>query len=177
MAILEKVAFVIKPDQMWNWRNMLSQNFLIAHINPSSIDESYNAEYTYSRTPGSPLAQDFYLGGSAHTISFTLEFDDTALLIDNGLLANGQTFRRMNTYDSIRWLQTIQLPEVNGYNAVGLELEPPIILFIWGSRPIYEWRLTIGTIKQKRFDKNTKLPITASVPITLTRSFGSFIQE
>lgn len=177
MAELEKIALVIKPDQAWDWESILTQNFLIAHLNSSVISNKYSAEYSTARTPGAPMPQDFYVGGSSHVLSFSLKFDDTMLIMSPVIRGDGNTFRRLNTSDSIDWLQAVQLPDVNSYNDVGLELEPPLILFVWGDRPIYSWRLTIGDVSEERFDKNTKKTISATVPITLSRYLGNFIQR
>lgn len=177
MAIVEKIALVIKPDQLWDWERMLSQNFLIAHMNPETISHGYSAVYSSALTPGSPLPQDFYIGGTPHTLAFSLEFDDAALHTQAALRGDGTIFKRLNTQDSVTWLQSVMLPDINSYNDVGLELEPPILLFVWGDRPIYEWKLTIGEISENRFDPVTKQVISATVPVTLTRYLGSFIRR
>lgn len=178
MAILEKVALVIKGDQLWDWNAMgLRQNFLIAHMNPDVLSNSYSAIYSSASTPGSPLPQDFYVGGTPHVLSFSLEFDDAALITHAPLRGDGTIFKRLNTQDSIDWLQIVQLPDINSYNDVGLELEPPTLLFVWGDRQIFEWKMTIGPVSEKRFESVTKKTISASVPITLSRYLGSFVRR
>lgn len=173
MAVLEKIAFIIEPNTLWDWERMLPQNFLIAHLNPESIKLSpAAANFAFSGTPGSPVVQNFYLNNSAQSISFNLEFDDTYLIMTK----DGTKYKRLNTQDSIDWLQIIQLPDINGWNDVGLEFEPPSVLFVWGDRSIFSWKLVIGEISENRVDKVTKKTISASVGITLYRDIKSFIR-
>jgi hypothetical protein len=177
MAVLEKIAFIIKPNQLWDWQRILPQQFLVAHLNPETITSGYSSIYSTSTTPGSPLPKDFYVSGSHNLISFSLEFDDNFLILDKINRGYGTIYRRLNTQDSINWLQAIQLPDINGFNEVGLEIEPPTIMFVWGDRPIYDWKLVVGDINETKFDKTNKKTIGATIPISLRRHTKSFIRR
>lgn len=163
---MDKIILAIKPGQKWEALDLKSQ-FLIAHLNPSSITRSYSALYSTASSPGSPIPHRQYQRGGDYTVSFNLTFDDYSDR-DEILLSNG-AITAMSCSDSIDWLHRVSIPSSYYLNDIGIENEPPVLLFYWGRRPIIEVDLTLGDISEDLVDPVTKLPMRASVDVTLTR--------
>ncbi len=155
--MLPRLVLEVAPDQPFHAH--IRKRF-VAHLAPESIDHGTVANFSYVNPPGSNKGHGQYTYSDQEDITFSLLLNEFGASPQDLDAYAGH----MNVDDSLRWLELamkpIGKPKSKLYTAA-----PPILLLIFGQRPVLKVNLMFARVTVEMIDPTTAKTIRATVAL------------